>query len=70
MALFTRSRKAVAAAAVAGSMLLSGGMASAALLPGLAAAPSSSNSVTAGPVKAEPAVFVSLLCQYYGRCSR
>ncbi|MDO5617814.1 hypothetical protein [Kocuria sp.] len=69
MSFFTRTRKAASAAALAGAMLVSGGLATAAIAPSVTAG--GSQSVThSQAVKAEPAVFVSLLCQYYGRCSR
>lgn len=68
MSLLNRSRKAAAAAALAGSMFVSGSLAAVALAPSINAAPAETS--TTSVVKAEPAVFVSLLCQYYGRCAR
>ncbi|WP_181954327.1 hypothetical protein [Kocuria coralli] len=68
MPILNRSRKAAAAAAIAGSMFLSGSLATVAIAPSIGAAPAPAQ--TTSVVKAEPGVFVSLLCLYYGRCSR
>ncbi|NHU84267.1 hypothetical protein GWK18_01395 [Kocuria sp. JC486] len=68
MSILTRSRKAAAAAAVAGSLFISGGLATAAIAPSIGATPSPTTSSSV--VEAEPGVFVSLLCQAFGRCSR
>lgn len=69
MSILNRSRKAAAAAAVAGSLFISGGLATAAIAPSIGATPSPTTS-SSSVVKAEPGVFLSLLCQYYGRCAR
>lgn len=67
MTLFKRSRKAAAATVLAGSMLVSGTLTTVALGPTLSA-DSAPGVIVTNPVKAEPAIVWSVLCQVAGRC--
>lgn len=69
MAFLTHSKKVATAATLAGSIFVSSGLTTAAITPSIVSTPTSEQ-VTGTTIKAETAVFLSLLCKHYGRCRR